>query len=120
MKLTANYTFRKPEGYDYVKVDDFNENFDALDRLLKYTSDELNKKVNATNGILWGDSYASTVGTEMPGYYKVDSNGQIMIDESGNKLINNQRKVTMSRVATIQFVANALNVIEIDKDSIKE
>ena len=34
MKYTKNYNLKKPDGNDYVSVDDFNENFDAVDKEL--------------------------------------------------------------------------------------
>ena len=35
MKLTTNYSLKKPEGSDVVNIDDFNYNADILDREIK-------------------------------------------------------------------------------------
>lgn len=34
--LTKNYNFKKPKANEYAKPDDFNENFEALDLILKF------------------------------------------------------------------------------------
>ena len=39
--LTENYNFKKPKANEYAKPDDFNENFDALDLILKALADAL-------------------------------------------------------------------------------
>lgn len=39
--LTENYNFKKPKANEYAKPDDFNENFDALDLILKVLADAL-------------------------------------------------------------------------------
>ena len=35
MKLTTNYSLKKPEGSDVVNIDDFNYNADAIDSAIK-------------------------------------------------------------------------------------
>ena len=39
--LTKNYNFKKPKANEYAKPDDFNENFEALDLILKALADAL-------------------------------------------------------------------------------
>ena len=39
--LTENYNFKKPKANEYAKPDDFNENFDALDLILKALANAL-------------------------------------------------------------------------------
>lgn len=39
--LTKNYNFKKPKANEYAKPDDFNENFEALDLILKAFADAL-------------------------------------------------------------------------------
>lgn len=39
--LTENYNFKKPKANEYAKPDDFNENFDAIDLILKALADAL-------------------------------------------------------------------------------
>lgn len=46
MKFTQFFSFRKPDREDYVKVDDFNFNFDKLDDKLKNVDMTLTQKAN--------------------------------------------------------------------------
>ncbi len=46
MKFTQFFNFRKPDREDYVKVDDFNFNFDKLDDKLKNVDVALTQKAN--------------------------------------------------------------------------
>ena len=41
MKLTTNYSFKKPEGTDVVNIDDFNYNADILDSKIKEVSSSI-------------------------------------------------------------------------------
>lgn len=41
MKHTKNYNLNKPESTDYVNIEDFNENFDAIDAELKKNKDKV-------------------------------------------------------------------------------
>ena len=42
MKLTTNYSLKKPEGSDVVNIDDFNYNADAIDTKLKAVETQSN------------------------------------------------------------------------------
>lgn len=46
MKFSQFFSFRKPDREDYVKVDDFNFNFDKLDDKLKSMDIQFNQKAN--------------------------------------------------------------------------
>lgn len=41
MQRTNNYQFKKPEGEDYILVEDLNFNMDAIDKLIKAINDQL-------------------------------------------------------------------------------
>ena len=47
MKLTTNYSLKKPEGSDVVNIDDFNYNADTIDTKLKAIETQSN--TNKTN-----------------------------------------------------------------------
>lgn len=47
MKLTTNYSLKKPEGSDVVNIDDFNYNVDTIDTKLKSVENQSN--TNKTN-----------------------------------------------------------------------
>ena len=42
MKLTTNYSLKKPEGSDVVNIDDFNYNADTIDTKLKAVETQSN------------------------------------------------------------------------------
>ena len=56
MKLTTYYRLKKPEGTDVVNVDDFNDNFDAIDGAL-------NDAANAAGDLSNGKVFTTAAGT---------------------------------------------------------
>ncbi len=48
--LTENYKFKKPLPNEYVKPDDFNDNWDEADALFKEANDKLGKTVSVERG----------------------------------------------------------------------
>lgn len=48
--LTENYKFKKPQPNEYVKPNDFNDNWDAADALFKGVNDKLEKTVSVEGG----------------------------------------------------------------------
>ena len=52
MKLTTNYSLKKPEGSDVVNIEDFNYNSDILDNKLKSVDADLSSLKNKVNTLL--------------------------------------------------------------------
>ncbi|ACD51289.1 hypothetical protein ST12_04290 [Clostridium botulinum] len=46
MKLTSNYSLKKPDGSDVVNIQDFNDNSDKIDLELKKVDSQLKEKAN--------------------------------------------------------------------------
>lgn len=74
MKLTTNYSLKKPEGSDVVNIDDFNYNADAIDTKLKAIETQSN--TNKTN--------ISTLQNEV-------SANKTSIQSANNKIANNTK-----------------------------
>ena len=51
MKLTTNYSLKKPEGSDVVNIEDFNYNSDILDNKLKLVDADLSSLKNKVNTV---------------------------------------------------------------------
>ena len=51
MKLTTNYSLKKPEGSDVVNIEDFNYNSDILDNKLKSVDADLSSLKNKVNTV---------------------------------------------------------------------
>ena len=51
MRLTTNYSLKKPEGSDVVNIEDFNYNSDILDNKLKSVDADLSSLKNKVNTV---------------------------------------------------------------------
>ncbi|OSA89444.1 UNVERIFIED_ORG: hypothetical protein B2H98_16440 [Clostridium botulinum] len=56
MKLTSNYSLKKPDGSDVVNVQDFNDNSDKIDLELKKVDWSLKEKVNGVTRIFTNEN----------------------------------------------------------------
>lgn len=52
MKYTTNFNLKKPEQTDFYNVDDFNENYEAIDAELKNRKDEQEKDAENITGLI--------------------------------------------------------------------
>ncbi|NFG25625.1 hypothetical protein FC777_00525 [Clostridium botulinum] len=62
MKLTSNYSLKKPEGSDVVNVQDFNDNSDKIDLELKKVDSSLKDIANKVDNIKIADGTTTTKG----------------------------------------------------------
>ena len=60
MKYTKKYALLKPEGKDYVLVDDFNKNSDKLDELLNQIDLNMSSKAPLKSPSFTGEPTAPT------------------------------------------------------------
>ena len=77
MKLTTNYSLKKPEGNDVVNIDDFNYNADTIDTNLSNLTNKVNAgqntKLTQDNGAAFNisnsdlNSYSTIVGRVLIG-----------------------------------------------------
>ncbi|WP_252224255.1 MULTISPECIES: tail fiber protein [unclassified Clostridium] len=62
MKLTSNYSLKKPDGSDVVNVQDFNDNSDKIDLELKKVDSSLKEIANKVDNIKIADGTTTTKG----------------------------------------------------------
>ncbi|WP_105176195.1 phage tail protein [Clostridium cagae] len=62
MKLTSNYSLKKPDGSDVVNVQDFNDNSDKIDLELKKVDSSLKDIANKVDNIKIADGTTTTKG----------------------------------------------------------
>ncbi|NFO29747.1 hypothetical protein FDB41_02855 [Clostridium botulinum] len=62
MKLTSNYSFKKPDGSDVVNVQDFNDNSDKIDLELKKVDSSLKEIANKVDNIKIADATTAQKG----------------------------------------------------------
>ena len=87
MKLTTNYSLKKPEGSDVVNIDDFNYNADIIDTKLKAieTQANTNKSNISSNTTLINANKTSILNGQT---IKVTSDDGTCIDVSGQNANN--------------------------------
>lgn len=83
MKYTENYKLKMPEGNDYVSVDDFNENFNAVDKELAQQKSDFteHKEHGVNNNILINSNFANPVNQRgKTTYNAITGNAEYTID----------------------------------------
>lgn len=76
MNRTKNLNLKKPEGNDYVSIDDINENMDTLDAEINATNAEINRIQGTADITLpaagWGGAAPYTQTVQVPGVLATD------------------------------------------------
>lgn len=121
MKLTNNYSLKKPELTDVVNIDDMNVNFETIDVELKKASDIANNRnADTVNGhTIESNVPANAKFTDTVYTHPLNHPASVTVQDANNRFVSDNEKNTWNGKASTAVASSSSNGLMSSLDKTK-